>query len=146
MTAMPTGWTTFAASSNAQDFQWGQRDCMLDIGDWLFATTRIDLSSKWRGRYGSADECRALFRRDGGITRVMRREAAAAGLVETDRPKPGDIGLVKAFGAVIRARRGALFPMGGILMASGRWRVRALEGHITHPFPLIVAWALPCRR
>lgn len=142
---MPAAWPAFAEKSSVEPFQWGFADCMLDLADWLQAASGLDLGAKWRGRYADADECRALFRRDGGITRVIRADAIAAGLVETATPQPGDIAMVKAFGTIVGGRRQAVFPMGGIMVPSGRWRVRAIVGHITHAFPVIVAWELPCR-
>jgi hypothetical protein len=143
---MPEGWSHYAAESNGHDFTWGQWDCMLDIADWLKVSSGLEASANYRGRYDDAESCRALFRKQGGIVKALRHDAAAMGLEETLEPRPGDIGLVKAFGVLVKRKRAALFAMGGILMPSGRWRVRGLEGHIAHAFPVIVAWELPCRR
>lgn len=142
---MHPAWSAFAVETNSHDFQWGEWDCMLDIGDWLKTVTGIDCVSDYRGKYASADEARALFRRQGGLTRVLRCMGRELGLAETAEPRAGDIGLVKAFGMIIRERRSAVFPMGAIMMPSGRWRIRTLgSGHVTRAFPTLVAWSLPC--
>lgn len=146
MAVMPAQWPAFAKASSLEPFQWGWADCMLDVADWLQAASGRDLGAQWRGRYATAEECRALFRARGGLARAMRQDAAAAGLIETDAPAPGDVGIVRAFPAEFKGGHRRLFPMGAIMMASGRWRVRGLVGHITGDYPVVVAWRLPCRR
>lgn len=145
MAVMPPEWPAFARRSSLEPFQWGWADCMLDLADWLQAATGRDLGAVWRGRYACAEECRALFRSQGGMARAIRAFATEAGLAETGDPKPGDIGMVRAFPVDFGGRHKRLFPMGAIMMASGRWRVRALHGHVCGTFPLICAWSLPCR-
>lgn len=143
---MHPAWPQFARRSNSLPFVWGVNDCMLDVADWAFEVTGLDLASQYRGTYSDPEACRALFRSSGGIVPVLRRKARSVLLCETDSPKPGDIGLVRAYPFIIRLRRKVMLPMGGILMPSGRWRVRTHEGHITELFPVIVAWSLsPCQ-
>ena len=141
----PAKWTEFVETSSIKPFAWGRADCLLDLADWLMLVTGRDYGAKWRGTYSDADQCRALFRRDGGIVNVLRRDMAAAGLVETTVPKAGDVALVKAFAVTVSGRRLAVFPMGAVMAPSGRWRVRAIVGHLFQSYPVIVAWERPCQ-
>lgn len=143
---MPTAWPEFAKASATRPFAWGD-DCLIDTADWVLAATGIDVAAPFRGRYSDAETCRALFRGRGGLTKALRSHMARLGFAETEAPQPGDPGLVKAFGVVLHERRAARFAMGAVRLPSGRWRLKSMDGHISHDFPLIVAWSLAsCRR
>lgn len=74
-------------------FAWGRQDCGLLVADCLQAMTGIDIASPFRGRYGSAEEARAVLRAAGC------RDAAAyvASLLEEIPPLRARAGDVAAF-------------------------------------------------
>ena len=93
-------WTEFIQSSTGYPFEWGRHDCMTDVGDWVTLNTGLN-TQKYRNSYHTEEECRALFRRRGGLVRVMRKDFAEAGLKETEEPQVGDIALVRCFEKII---------------------------------------------
>lgn len=60
------------------DFEWGQRDCMLSIGDYIASQGYNDVTGLFRGLYHTEEE--ALIR--------MKRYGGAAGLIDLTGVKP----------------------------------------------------------
>ncbi|WP_133251529.1 DUF6950 family protein [Zavarzinia aquatilis] len=115
-------------------WEWGSHDCTLFAADWVLAVTGTDPAAGWRGRYGSADECRARLLNAGGLEAVVARAMTAARFSETDAPVTGDVGLVRAptaldgMGVVSAIRQGDL------------WVVRGIRRLLAAPFPTARAW------
>lgn len=145
MAAMTAAFEDFIRQSSIRPFEWGENDCMLEVADWIFVCTGIDAGKPFRGLYGDKIECRELLKPMGGLVRAMKKSAQSAGLFETKSPRTGDIGLIRCYAVQLQGKRWARFPMGGIMMPSGRWRVRAEDGHYTINAPAIVAWDLQCQ-
>ena len=137
-------WNTWVRRTAAIPFEWAEWDCALEMADWVRERTGIDFGAKWRGRYGDGEAARALLRADGGIVAVMRQEAATAQILETETPRPGDVGVVRIpWLHEFRGRkRVTTIPAGAIVAPTGKWRARAQGGHVFGAFPLIVAWRL----
>lgn len=117
----------------------GQNDCILEVGDWLKHCCGTKISDKWRGQYTSQDGFEAIAAQYGGLEQLLRKAFTDFGLEETSEPQAGDIGLLRTDEYGI---------MGGILLVSGRWRVRTPDRILTSRPPLvniIVTWKLPCR-
>jgi hypothetical protein len=119
-------------------FAWGDHDCMLDIADWLDYSCGLRVAEEWRGNYATEDELDELMDSLGGFEQAMRDEADRLELVEAAEPLLGDPGLLNVSGQPKI--------LGGILMPSGRWRMRTLTGFlVTSAVTVVVAWSLPCR-
>lgn len=125
-------------------FAWGDHDCMLDIADWLdFANKKagvawVPVAADWRGLYTTEQELDDLMDSLGGFEQAMRDEADRIGLVETETPLPGDMGLLTVSGQPKM--------LGGIMTPASRWRMRTLTSFlVTSSVTVEVAWSLPCR-
>ncbi len=131
----------FLLASSVAPFVWGESDCMMEVADWVRRRTGFDAGGLWRGRYADQDGCRALIRAAGGFVPAMRATASAAGLVETDGPQRGDIGVVLAE-IVHLGRRRVRVPIGGVFL--GRlWRIKVDVGHAALELPRVCAWRVP---
>ena len=113
-----------------EPFAWGVSDCALFMADWVRFARGLDPAASLRGRYRCHLGAARHIRRLGGLEAMGRTLAAAAGLPETDDPKPGDIGLV---------RDPLAGPLFAIRTALG-WVAKAPQGIALGPFPFIVAW------
>jgi len=141
LAAFPAYLADSAARAARGGIAWGIDDCAMEAATWWMAATGIDIAAGWRGRYGSGDDVRAMMRGEpGGFVGAMRRHLAAAGLTATDAPEPGDIAIVKAPRLV--GERVRWLATGGVMVPTGRWRLRQEGGFVTGPFPVIAAWSL----
>lgn len=77
-------------------FAVGTFDCLIFMADWIVAARGVDPAAPWRGAVAGADQARALLRKTGGVRGHVARGLAAIGLRQTDDPKLGDVGLVRA--------------------------------------------------
>lgn len=126
----------FLDRSTAKEFIWGENDCSLDLADWL-GMNGFDVAKDWRGTYSSELECQALLDARGGLLSVITAEASRLGLQATARPQQGDIAVITINGRSMCA----------IMMPSGRWRMRTLDGFVVSKAgEVIAAWSVPCRR
>ena len=102
---------------------WGERDCLLWLGTWAQRNTGIDGGAPWRGRYKTALGCIRTLNRSGGMEACIERGAALAGMVETDSPLAGAVGLVEVLtpkgmgpvGAIFTGERWSVLTPGGVL-------------------------------
>jgi hypothetical protein len=107
----------------AAGWKYGERDCLLWLGEWARRNTGIDGGAPWRGRYKTALGCARVLKRSGGMRACIERGAALAGMIETIEPKPGAVGLVEVMtargaepvGAIFTGRRWAVLTAGGVL-------------------------------
>ncbi len=102
---------------------WGERDCLLWLGLWSERNTGIDGGAPWRGRYKTALGCIRTLNRSGGMEACIERGAALAGMVESDSPLVGAVGLVDVLtpkgmgpvGAIFTGERWSVLTPGGVL-------------------------------
>lgn len=79
MTDRETILRRFLEEARAVQFRPGRRDCALFAADWIAALTGVDPAARWRGRYRTMDEGRALLKADGYASPA---EVGASMLVE----------------------------------------------------------------
>ena len=95
-----------------------------------------------RGAYESAEECRALLKREGGLVRLVSRSMADAGLTTTSEPRLGDVGIVTA-PVAIRGRRVLNAPVGAICKGDGQWAVLLEnQGYAVGEATPLAAWSV----
>jgi len=80
-------------------FEWGDRDCMLSIGDYIAARGGLDVASRYRGTYDSEAAALAHMTAAGGATGLVD----ATGLQETATPRRGDVCVIDVGGEGIGA-------------------------------------------
>lgn len=117
-------------------WSWGERDCLLWLGTWAQRNTGIDGGAPWRGRYKTALGCIRTLNRSGGMDACIARGAALAGMVETDSPLVGAVGLIETHTAKGLAPVGAIF-------TGERWSVLTPSGVVSIRTMPLRAWNLP---
>lgn len=117
-------------------WSYGERDCLLWLGEWARRNTGIDGGAPWRGRYATALGCARALKKSGGMLACIERGAALAGMVETSAPVSGAVGLVK----VLTAR--GIEPVGAIFTGR-RWAVLTATGVLSVTATPVRAWNLP---
>lgn len=68
-------------------FEWGQRDCMLSIGDYIASRGGLDVTGYFRGTYSTQAGAMAHVEGHGGLTALID----LTGLFHTDDPQRGDV-------------------------------------------------------
>ncbi|EJN11861.1 hypothetical protein PMI42_04876 [Bradyrhizobium sp. YR681] len=125
-------------------FRYGVLDCCTLMADWLCAQGLCDVMADRRGTYATMAAYKTAIRSEGGMLASCRARFAAAGLVETCDPQPGDVALVLA--PIGRRRDGRLVsaPTGAICLAGGlRAIVTSDQGVMAFALPVVAAWSLP---
>lgn len=123
---------SFLQSSSALPFDWVSCNCGFWACDWLRLSTGIDPVSQLRGRFRSAHEFRRHVEQLGGNEAFSRSIAKKARLIETNNPKPGDVGLVATGDGATMA----------INVGENKWAAKSLSGVTIAPFEHIVAWGV----
>lgn len=114
-------------------FAWGHMDCALAIADYVHEVTGRDGAADLRGRYGSRDEAERDCGLSFGLLPVVARCAAVVGLVRTDAPMRGDIGVLKL----------RHVEMAGLFLGH-RWAIKSPEGVIyLDRVAVIASWSVP---
>jgi hypothetical protein len=120
----------------AQEFIWGQTDCMLVLADYLIDLGYDDIGDKWRGTYDSALSCQRV---SGFLTdpvKPLREGANRLGLPETDEPKRGDIGVIHVWDSRRLKAVGAAF-------LGQNWAVKGESKVLVGPaFSVLAAWSV----
>ena len=112
-------------------FEWGSRDCLLSVGDYIAANGGKDIASLFRGRYSTEDEAIRLMNEAGGPDALIDQ----TGIPRTDTPQAGDIVLVNIARGVAGVHTG-----GGVA-----FRLERGMAEINLRFVNIVAaWRIPC--
>lgn len=124
--------TAFLAEGARTPFVWGVRDCAMWVADWIAAERGADPAHDLRGTFRCHLGSARLQRRSGGLTTLVAGPLAAGGLVETDKPAAGDVGVVMTKAGEIA----------GICMGGGLWAVKAKDGVAVAPAALIKAWSI----
>lgn len=116
----------------SRPFREGERDCALQVADWVRINTGIDPAADLRGRYSTPTGMVRLLRRRGGLCAVMTACAEIAGLEETAEPVRGDVGLIRLPGGQ---------EVAGI--CTGRlWAVAASSGLFGSRAEVVRAWRI----
>ena len=85
-------------------FVWGACDCLMGARAAFVALHGVDPLAGFAGRYAGPASALRHVRAAGGALACCRARFAAAGLLETDAPEPGDLALVPGpapFGAAL---------------------------------------------
>jgi hypothetical protein len=123
----------FLAESARTPFAYGRRDCGLWMADWVKAVRGVDPAAHLRGRYRTELGCARLLRRRGGLVEVARACFESVGLVATEKPLAGDVGVIRVMTAKGEG-------MAGAICTGPRWAVLALGGLISAPATHVAAW------
>lgn len=124
----------FLDHASRTPFAWGTFDCSLWLADWLVARGYPDPATHLRGRYSTALGCKRLLKRHGGVVNVVASCVDPLGLVRTETPAAGAIGVVRAI-----TRRGE--DLVGAICTGPRWAMLAAGGGlISAPGQPLVAW------
>lgn len=116
----------------ATPFVDGATDCVLTPADWVIENAWPDPAADLRGRYRTALGRERLLRRLGGIEQVVSQRMSAAGLIPTDVPQRGDVGLVALHGLIF----------GGIFLGE-RWAIQSKAGlYSASPERVVRAWSV----
>lgn len=125
----------------ALPFAWGECDCVLAAADWVARATGHDPAEGLRMTYGSPGECERVTRFFSDPVGLVGPRLARAGLVPTEAPVRGDVGLVRLFA------RGALRPHGAVCIGKA-WAAKGEQGVTSFRIAegqLIAAWAVGYR-
>lgn len=68
-------------------FEWGERDCMLSIGDYIASRGGLDVTGLFRGTYDTQAGAMAHVEAYGGLAGLID----LTGLPRTDDPQRGDV-------------------------------------------------------
>jgi hypothetical protein len=121
----------FLADAACRPYALGIWDCVTFPAAWAMANGHDDPLGDWRGGYVTEDVADA----ETGMFDLFAEQAEAAGLIRTEMPVEGDIGVVSLFGrqagAIFTGRRWAMLaPPRGLAFASldagsvlGVWRL-----------------------
>jgi hypothetical protein len=82
-----------------------------------------------RGTYDSALTCARILRDAGGLPALATQIAARAGLLTTDAPEAGDVGLVEFLNAPLLA-----------ICAGEKWAIKTKDGLVIVPATPAQAW------
>ena len=112
---------------------WGQRDCCAAACEVFRRLHGIDPMADLRGVAATREEADRIVSAYGGMEAMAARKLAEAGLVATDDPQPGDLGLSPER------------PEGRVLcicIEPGRWAAKTARGFALLG-PAERAWTLP---
>lgn len=123
----------FLSESARAPFAYGARDCGLWMADWVRAVRGVDPAAHLRGRYRTELGCARVLRRGGGLVAVARACFEGVGLIATETPKAGDVGVVQ----VMTAKGNAV---AGAICTGPRWAVLAKGGLISAQTEPLAAW------
>lgn len=121
----------FLATGAKTPFVWGSEDCCLFACDWVLSQRAVDPARRYRGSYRTERGAYRVIRRAGGFLAMVEAEMAAAGLMETSDPLPGDVGVVET------EQREAL-----AICSRVGWVAKAPRGIVAASFKLIKAWTV----
>lgn len=124
--------TAFVAEGARTPFVFGRSCCAMWVADWIVAERGIDPAHDLRGTFRCHLGSLRLQRRSGGLATLVTGPLAATGLVETDEPATGDVGVVMT----------NIGEIAGICMGGGLWAVKTKDGVAVAPAALIKAWSI----
>jgi hypothetical protein len=121
----------FMRRAAAEPFRFGEWDCAMTLANWVRERTGEDPARHLRGRYRTRLGWVRIVRREGGLVALVGRVATAAGMVETQDPAPGAVGVVLVPDVGLA---------GGIHVGEGRWAVKLDRGITAGPLAVERAW------
>lgn len=124
--------TLFLRHGAAQPFDWLACNCGFWVCDWIELVRGVDPVADFRRRFKTAAWFRRMVKAAGGNEAFSRGVAERAGLVETDKPKRGDVGLISTAAGATMA----------IYVGGGRWAAKSPRGVAIAAFPPVVAWSV----
>jgi len=121
----------FLSEASARPWVWNEWDCCYWLGAWIAERhPDKDLRPTWRGRYRTALGCARAVRAAGGLVAVLQALAVQGGFRRVKRPRPGDVGVIRALDAKGReVEIGAIWTGSAwaFLIESGGIRVSAAQ-------------------
>lgn len=132
----------FLASLGRRKWRWGETDCTLILADWIEWVHGVDPAGPYRGAYHDAASCARLLRSRGGLRKHIGACAAPLGIVETNEPMRGDIGIVRV--PALKSNRVVMRNVGGICVAPNRWAVLTMDTGLTilTGLHVVAAWGV----
>ncbi len=132
---MNSALAAYLRDAGARPFAWGACDCCSWTCDWVLQVAGVDPAAAWRGQCASEHDARRIVARGGGVLALAQAGCAAAGLVPTGDPLPGDVGVV-------------LTPQGATMAIRTRigWACKTTDGLAVGPYPRLAAWRVECLR
>lgn len=122
---------SYLRAGGSRAFAWGEHDCCRFALGWVARRRGVDPGARWLGRYRTARGAALHLRRGGGLLAVATVAFAEAGLVATDAPAIGDVGIVMAGQGETLAIR----------TATG-WACAAVTGIGVAQFAAVKAWSV----
>lgn len=99
---------------------WGEADCCAAACEVFRRLHGVDPMGALRGACQTREDAERIIASHGGMVAMVERLTAAAGLVRTDAPRPGDLGLTFE-----RPEGRALC----ICVGFGRWAAKTARGY-----------------
>jgi hypothetical protein len=124
----------------SERWQWGEMDCTLFAANWVRRKRCVDPGARYRGKYASADEARAILKEAGGLRFVFREGLEDLGFVETHDPQDGDVGVILA--PLSLSNELPVCGTIGAIRCGGLWIARAARGIRGGQFEHLAAWAI----
>jgi Domain of unknown function (DUF6950) len=121
----------FIKGSAKQPFDWKDRNCGFWVCEWILRERGFDPVAKYRKRFKTVNGFLRFVLHNGGNEAFSRMVAGRAGLVETETPQLGDVGLIYADGATM-----------AIKGDKNNWIAKTPGGVAIGPFECSVAWKL----
>lgn len=122
-------------------FDWGVRDCLLRLADWVVVARGVDPAADLRGSYSTMLGAARIVRDAGGMVPLMDQRLSSVGIRRTTEPGRGDIAVLSianegtaGFGNEVGAlllkgtaalffQNGLAFPRTAEVMLIAAWRV-----------------------
>lgn len=118
-------------------FIWGERDCMIVLGDWVQKVHGFDPVADLRFTYDSAGSCQRQTRFfTDPVAAVARFAEDICGFQRVEEPSKGDVGVLRV------PVDGKMQPVGG-LFTGHSWAVKAPMGASTiQPHEVLAIWGV----
>jgi hypothetical protein len=123
--------TAFLRRAAGEPFRFGEWDCAMTLANWVREVSGEDPAPMLRGRYRTRLGWMRIVKREGGLVALVGALAFGAGMKPTDRPAPGDVGVVEVPG---------VGHAGAIRTARG-WAVKLDDGIVAGEMPWLAAWS-----
>jgi hypothetical protein len=127
---------SYIAEATARPFSIGEAHCLDFVARWIALACGLDARAAWGGPGAGTD-----IRRIMAEPHLMRSQAISAamtmGLVETNVPDLGDVGLVQA---LVRGDRPA--SLVGAIRGEGLWYLKTGHGVLAADAPCEIAWSI----
>ena len=117
-------------------FKWGEHDCMLSVANYLLDVTGKDPAEEYRGMYDDRLSCARLTGFHEDSVGLFRKCVEGIGLIETQDPQSGDVGVIDVLQPTGIVTIGALY-------LGKNWAAQAESGLIICPaIKVYAAWSV----